>query len=422
MIPIHRQSYKSFCLMPIFIYRIRNFMSKFAIINLLLLTTLFTFTSLPISTKAATIAELNNQLSQINIDASDVTKKKNDLNSEVARINEEITKIEAIIKLSDEGIVNMDKEIQTNTVQVVKLTDDTKETLKQIQITNKTTPIENILNSKNLGEFLTEIYTVSTRHNKLRDNVKALQEATTKLESDKTAQQKIKEDSETTKNVLIITRVEREDLVKNYAGKEAEYAQKIASLKSEKNSLQQLAKQAEDKYKSGDYIAPPKTGPNPTPIRGRCSFEDGRDPGIPAGFFIDPVPGNYSLSQRFSCYHDAVDIGAGWGNRATAVATASGVVVENRSLGSGWGNYLVIRHTLPSGERVYSLYAHLASTYVRPGTNVSQGQAVGIVGSTGNSTGDHLHFSLVTQSYETVRTASCLYGAKCFDPARFISF
>jgi murein DD-endopeptidase MepM/ murein hydrolase activator NlpD len=401
-------------------------MSKFAIINLLLLTTLFTFTSLPISTKAATIAELNNQLSQINIDASDVTKKKNDLNSEVARINEEITKIEAIIKLSDEGIVNMDKEIQTNTVQVVKLTDDTKETLKQIQITNKTTPIENILNSKNLGEFLTEIYTVSTRHNKLRDNVKALQEATTKLESDKKAQQKIKEDSETTKNVLIITRVEREDLVKNYAGKEAEYAQKIASLKSEKDSLQQLAKQAEQKYKSGDYIAPPKTGPNPTPIRGRCSFEDGRDPGIPAGFFIDPVPGNYSLSQRFSCYHDAIDIGARQDN-PNAVATASGTVVENGYHGNGYGNYLVIRHTLPSGERVYSLYAHLNSLYVSRGTNVSQGQAVGVVGNTGSCEPkgrcNHLHFALVTQSYETVRSPSCLYsGAKCFDPARFISF
>ena len=63
---------------------------------------------------------------------------------------------------------------------------------------------------------------------------------------------------------------------------------------------------------------------------------------------------------------------------------------------TGWGNYVVLRHTLPTGETVYSLYAHLKpkSVLVRRGDVVAAGEQIGNVGRTGRATSSHLHLEV----------------------------
>jgi len=63
---------------------------------------------------------------------------------------------------------------------------------------------------------------------------------------------------------------------------------------------------------------------------------------------------------------------------------------------TGWGNYVVVRHTLPSGEAIYSLYGHLASksVKVKKGDVVSAGEPLGKVGRTGRATSSHLHLEI----------------------------
>jgi murein DD-endopeptidase MepM/ murein hydrolase activator NlpD len=86
----------------------------------------------------------------------------------------------------------------------------------------------------------------------------------------------------------------------------------------------------------------------------------------------------------------------------------------------GFGNYIVIRHVLPSGQRVYSLYAHMLQSSSASGV-VSQGQTIGYMGSTGSSTGPHTHFMLISDSIETTGSVGCDYGnSKCFDPSTFL--
>ena len=65
---------------------------------------------------------------------------------------------------------------------------------------------------------------------------------------------------------------------------------------------------------------------------------------------------------------------------------------KNSSCGcnDGYGNYVVISH----GNGIYTLYAHLASISVADGQSVTVGQQVGVIGSTGHSTGPHLHFEV----------------------------
>ena len=88
------------------------------------------------------------------------------------------------------------------------------------------------------------------------------------------------------------------------------------------------------------------------------------------------------------------------------MATKSGVVVVS-TYGSSYGNYVVIAHS--DGSR--SLYAHQSQRAVSVGQTVSQGQVIGYVGTTGSSTGNHLHFEIWLNSSSSSRVNPVAY---CF--------
>lgn len=77
-------------------------------------------------------------------------------------------------------------------------------------------------------------------------------------------------------------------------------------------------------------------------------------------------------------------------------AVASGTVVVAKAGSTGYGNYVVIQHLSDEGKRFYTLYGHMVdgSIAVAEGSEVKVGQVLGIMGSTGNSTGPHLHFEV----------------------------
>ncbi len=105
------------------------------------------------------------------------------------------------------------------------------------------------------------------------------------------------------------------------------------------------------------------------------------------GSWIFPVPSSTYSSRGMSEYHRGFDINATTGE--PIFATQGGTVVT-----SGWhysfGNHIVIDH----GGGVQSLYAHCSALYVSVGQQVGQGQHIAAVGSTGNSTGPHLHLEV----------------------------
>ncbi|MBR5518347.1 MAG: M23 family metallopeptidase, partial [Clostridia bacterium] len=99
------------------------------------------------------------------------------------------------------------------------------------------------------------------------------------------------------------------------------------------------------------------------------------------GWRLHPVLGYEKL-------HTGVDIGAGY--NANIIAASSGKVIT-ATYNSAYGNYVVIDH----GGGVCTLYAHQSSIAVSVGQTVSAGQVIGYVGSTGYSTGPHLHFEVI---------------------------
>ena len=95
-----------------------------------------------------------------------------------------------------------------------------------------------------------------------------------------------------------------------------------------------------------------------------------------------PITGQYKN-------HSGTDIAASYGSAIYAAASGT-VTVAGGNDPYGYGNYVVIYH--PNGTT--SLYAHMSSVAVKEGQTVSQGQVIGYVGSTGASTGPHLHFEI----------------------------
>lgn len=104
--------------------------------------------------------------------------------------------------------------------------------------------------------------------------------------------------------------------------------------------------------------------------------------------FNETYPGLYSDLNR----HKGIDYGCPYGTRI--LAAADGVVLEAAYDSAGYGNYVLIKHENGSG----TLYGHLQTTLVQPGTSVAKGDLIGLSGATGNVTGAHLHFEYRSQA------------------------
>jgi murein DD-endopeptidase MepM/ murein hydrolase activator NlpD len=105
--------------------------------------------------------------------------------------------------------------------------------------------------------------------------------------------------------------------------------------------------------------------------------------GSPFGWRIDPVTGHSAL-------HSGLDFQA---DRGAPIVAAAGGVVVNQQVHPGYGNMLEIDH----GNDLRTLYAHASAVFVKNGELVKRGQKIAEVGSTGRSTGPHLHFEVLVQ-------------------------
>ena len=151
---------------------------------------------------------------------------------------------------------------------------------------------------------------------------------------------------------------------KTYEQAEKELARQSDKLKK---MLRSDAKTAEKFTTTSDFILP---------VRGAITS--------PFGWRTHPI----FKSRKF---HSGVDIAAGMGTPVKC--SNSGVVVYSGWYG-GYGKVVIVSHGTYKGKPTSTLYAHLSKYNVNKGAKVTKGQVIGNVGSTGYSTGPHLHFEV----------------------------
>ncbi len=154
-----------------------------------------------------------------------------------------------------------------------------------------------------------------------------------------------------------------------------------------------------DNVTEGMVLLLPGAVPPPPPIPAAVTVVEGTSPDPPSN--PDPVPGpptssGYAwpffgaISQYFSGYHRGIDIDGFGAYGAPVSAAADGLVVLASYQEWGYGYHVIIEH----GDGSRTLYAHLSEIWVSQGQYVGQGGAIGALGTTGYSTGPHLHFEI----------------------------
>ena len=154
--------------------------------------------------------------------------------------------------------------------------------------------------------------------------------------------------------------------------------------------------------------------PDPVPFNPAIAARGSDNPSVifQAGGYPLPysVPVTSDYGRRMNpvtiiwSFHSGIDLGAPFG---TPVLAAKAGRVEYAGWGDGYGNLIELDHG-STGTR----YAHLEAIYVSQGQQVAQGQQIGVVGSTGRSTGPHLHFELMAPSGD---------GWIALDPAPYLN-
>jgi murein DD-endopeptidase MepM/ murein hydrolase activator NlpD len=152
------------------------------------------------------------------------------------------------------------------------------------------------------------------------------------------------------------------------------------------------------------WSAPRITRANPASAEvygpGHCgSVYDGP---VGNGVFIWPTASHYLSGYPYSDIHRAIDIGGTLGD--LIFASDAGVVVYSGWNNYGYGNVIMIDH----GNGWQTLYAHLSQINVACGQAVFPGNVIGLMGSTGRSTGPHLHFEVRSDAYGFVNPLSVL--------------
>jgi LysM repeat protein len=106
------------------------------------------------------------------------------------------------------------------------------------------------------------------------------------------------------------------------------------------------------------------------------------------GYFSNPVPG--AVRTQGVHGYNGVDLAAPVGTLVKAAAAGDVIISKSEGWNGGYGQYIVVKH--PNGTQ--TLYSHLSANSVKVGARVVQGQVIGAVGSSGKSTGPHLHFEV----------------------------
>lgn len=342
---------------------------------------------------AATVKDKIDQASKDKQAALDKIKdaetKKNDVIAQSDKLEREIDIIQTEIYAIDDIIADADAEIAVKEEEIARIASDIeiqdekfKETLRAMDETSTISYIELIFSSKNLSELLINIETINeiTEHDmSIIDEMTRLktevEEAKAEIEAKRNEQEEARSFATDKRNQLEVKLKEKENLAKSLEKDIEKYKQVYEEARRQEEALKSSLNYSSS---SSQYLGSGRFC-WPAPSYTRISS--------PYGYRIHPI---YKTKK----FHSGVDLAAPGG---TNILAAENGRVISAGWNGGYGNCLVVDH----GGGVSTLYAHASRLVVSKGTYVTKGQVIAKVGTTGNSTGNHLHFEVLINGKTT---------------------
>ena len=258
-----------------------------------------------------------------------------------------------------------------------------------------------------ISEIQTKLDELSTKKESLEADKKDLETQQASLKSDQDEFNKLISDNDEILKNLYASNSKAQNSLESAALQSDEIEAKISQYYAAQKAAAEHAAQASQSSSSSGSSSSSSSSSSSGSSSSGSSSSGSSSVIVPSGSgFAWPTPGFVSLSSEWfedrEVYnHGGIDI-AGAGITGTpVVAAADGTVVATNSscthnwgksyscgCGGGYGNYVMISH---AGGKM-TVYGHLTSLTVSSGQSVSRGQVIGYVGSTGNSTGPHLHY------------------------------
>ena len=345
------------------------------------------------STLNSKIKETQQALQEIKTEKSNTLTEVQNLTTQISEYESQIDKIDGQI---DElkGKIN---EAQAGLDQAIEEYDEQEKLLNDRLIlmyeNGDTSYLDFMLSSQGLTDFISNYYLVSeiTQYDtELLEQIQAKKQA---IEEQKTKLENSKKELDTVK----LSKEQKQTEIKNAKESKNAYVAKLSS--EEKNTQKELEQFEADKRAVTSELTKIAAQEAAAAAAKGGTYSIGSPS---SSGYIFPVAGcskSNIANKSYPSYrgHTGIDVNIGVTGK-TVVAVKAGTVVISTALtnSSGgyrsYGEYVVINHH----DGTMTLYAHMlsGSRKVSTGQSVSQGQAIGTVGSTGNSTGTHLHFEV----------------------------
>ena len=337
-------------------------------------------------------AQLEKALKEAQSTIEDLRDSKGDIESKVTELNQQLIDISARITDLENQLTAKSEDIQETKDELAGAKEreaqqyaDMKVRIQFMYENGQTSYLEALLSSRNISEFLNSADYIAQiqsydrqKLTEYQDTVESIVNLEAQLEQEYTDLEALKSTVESNKATVAAMMRQKESELADISG-DIEDAQSDADYYAAEIQAQEeliaAIKRAEAEKAAAGVEEHPYTGgafrwPCPSSTRVTSDY----------GTRVSPMSGA-------SSNHKGIDIGASAG--ADIIAAADGTVTA-ASYSSAAGNYVMIDH----GGGLYTVYMHASSLLVSPGQTVSAGDMIAKVGSTGISTGSHLHFGV----------------------------
>lgn len=394
---------------------------KKKIIRILSVVSLISFLALPKDIGAKSIKDFENEVAKYTAELQAKKDKiaKND--AEVAQIKRKISEIQNQIKKAKEEITNLQNEIEKNNQEIEKKKEESKKIMKYFQVMNgENSYIEYVFGATSITDM---IYRMSVVEQLADYNQKVVKELTELIERNKKQKSELEQKNK-----------ELEELQKSLVDQKERIGADTASIKAGMPSIEQQIKSAKEQVA---YFKKLGCGSNEDVYA--CSYRKLQSSGGSGGAslpsvngFYRPIEYGYIVRGYTGCGtylgfagctgHTGIDIGSS--NKSINVYPIASGTVSVTYHDSAGALVVKIRHNY-NGRFIYSTYAHQRNFAVSTNQYVSHTTSIGQMGSTGNSTGPHLHLEISTCdwksegggcTWETYATSSTR------NPANYVNF
>lgn len=333
-------------------------------------------------------AKIKSEISKLKKEKSSKEAVANQYKKQVSNVQNRINICNELIYQYNMEMKKLEAEIESKNQEIASTKEAFKKRLRAIQMSGDTATLTLLLGADSLSDFLAK---GQMAKNTSKYDQKIIDELVEAIKSIEANQKDIEAKQAEQKEISAELATAQKEYTSLLNGAQAEVNEVSGDIKEQQNLLKQYeAAEAEleaslreaANFDTSNLIMTSLNFTWPVPGASRISS--------PYGNRIHPVYG-------YKKFHKGIDIPAPAGK--PIVASADGVVSAVKSTKSGYGNHIIISHgKATDGNSYQTLYAHMTRYIVSKGQSVKKGQVVGYVGSTGTSTGNHLHFEVRIQS------------------------